>query len=68
MRISKLSPKQGQIFDFAASGDYALICDGAVRSGKTLAMLAAYMMWAMENFVNTNFAVCGKTVQSAERN
>lgn len=68
MRISELSPKQGQIFDFAVSEDYALICDGAVRSGKTLAMLTAYVMWAMENFSNTNFAICGKTAQSAERN
>ena len=68
MRIHKLSKKQGQIFDFAQSGCYALICDGAVRSGKTVAMITAFVIWAMENFENTNFAICGKTVQSAERN
>lgn len=68
MRISKLSPKQGEIFAFIDSSEYALICDGAVRSGKTLAMIAAFVIWAMENYSNTNFAICGKTVQSAERN
>ena len=68
MRINKLSEKQGQIFDFITSGSDALICDGAVRSGKTVAMITAFVIWAMENFCNTNFAICGKTVQSAERN
>lgn len=68
MRIKTLSEKQRQIFRFAQSADYALICDGAVRSGKTVAMLAAFMLWAMGNFDNTNFALCGKTVQATERN
>jgi Terminase-like family. len=68
MQITKLSKKQGQIFKFAFSDKYALICDGAVRSGKTVSMITAFVMWAMENFNNTNFALCGKTVQSAERN
>ena len=68
MRINKLSPKQGEIFSFIDSNQYALVCDGAVRSGKTVAMIVAFVMWAMEHFENTNFAMCGKTVQSAERN
>ena len=68
MQINKLSPKQGQIFDFINSEEYAIICDGAVRSGKTVAMLTAFIMWAMDTFENTSFAICGKTVQSAERN
>lgn len=67
MRITKLSPKQGQVFDFILSDEYALICDGAVRSGKTISMIVAFMMWAMDNFNNTNFAICGKTAQSTER-
>lgn len=68
MRINKFSAKQRQIFDFALNDGYALICDGAVRSGKTVAMITAFVMWAMDNFNHTNFAICGKTVQSAERN
>lgn len=68
MQITKFSPKQGKIFRFMAQPQKALICDGAVRSGKTAAMTLAFVIWAMGNFDKTNFAICGKTVQSAERN
>lgn len=68
MRFETLSPKQADIFKFIFSDDYALICDGAVRSGKTTVMVSAFVVWAMENFDKTNFGICGKTVQSAERN
>ena len=68
MKIEKMSEKQLQILDFVVSDDLYLICDGAVRSGKTVFMSAAFVIWAMEYYDRTNFAICGKTVQSAERN
>lgn len=68
MRLENLSPKQARILDFTHSGEYALICDGAVRSGKTVVMGLAFLVWAMAHFNGANFAICGKTVQSAERN
>ena len=68
MKIEKASEKQLQILDFAVSDDLYLICDGAVRSGKTVFMSAAFVIWAMNYYDRTNFAICGKTVQSAERN
>lgn len=68
MRIENISEKQAQILDFVVSDGLYLICDGAVRSGKTVFMSAAFVIWAMEYFDRTNFAICGKTVQSAERN
>lgn len=68
MRFIELSEKQREIFKFILSENMALICDGAVRSGKTTVMVAAFVIWAMENFNRTNFGICGKTVQSAERN
>ena len=68
MKIEKISEKQAQILDFVVSDGLYLICDGAVRSGKTVFMSAAFVMWAMEYYDRTNFAICGKTVQSAERN
>ena len=68
MRFETLSPKQADIFKFILSDDYALRCDGAVRSGKTTVMISAFVIWAMENFDKTNFGICGKTVQSADRN
>lgn len=68
MKIEKISQKQLQILDFVVSDDLYLICDGAVRSGKTVLMSSGFVIWAMENYDRTNFAICGKTVQSAERN
>ena len=68
MKIEKISEKQAQILDFVVSDGLYLICDGAVRTGKTVFMSSAFVIWAMENYDKTNFAICGKTVQSAERN
>lgn len=45
-----------------------IICDGAVRSGKTLCMSLSFVCWAFYNFSNTSFAVCGKTIASLRRN
>ncbi len=50
------------------SGYDAIICDGAVRSGKTLSMSLGFMMWANSFFNNSAFAICGKTVTSLRRN
>lgn len=68
MQIKQLSRKQKAIFGFTESDDLALVCDGSVRSGKTTIMTLAFVAWAMKNYERTNFAICGKTVQSAERN
>lgn len=50
------------------SGYDAIICDGAVRSGKTMSMSLGFMMWANSVFENSAFAICGKTVTSLRRN
>ena len=46
----------------------AIICDGAVRSGKTLAMGLSFFLWAQSNFDGKKFGVCGKTIASLRRN
>ena len=69
MTFSKLSEKQKQVFRWCYQpGSYALICDGSVRSGKTASMACSFILWAMSSFQNARFAICGNTVQSAERN
>ena len=68
MRFERLSEKQLEIFRFAHEPYTALICDGAVRTGKTILMGAAFLEWAMHRFAGMSFALCGKTVRSAERN
>lgn len=45
-----------------------IICDGAIRSGKTVCMSLSFAIWAMENFAGGNFAICGKTIGSLRRN
>ena len=45
-----------------------IICDGAVRSGKTLCMSLSFAMWASMNFNNAAFGICGKTITSVRRN
>ena len=46
----------------------AIICDGAVRSGKTLCTGLSFFCWAMRCFQNRNFALCGRTIQAVRRN
>ena len=46
----------------------ALICDGAVRSGKTLCMSLSFVSWTFYRFDNCDFAICGKTLTSLKRN
>ena len=45
-----------------------IICDGAVRSGKTTCMSISFVAWAFYSFEDTSFAVCGKTITSLKRN
>ena len=46
----------------------AIICDGAVRSGKTTCMALSFVLWAFHQFQEGTFALCGKTIQSLRRN
>lgn len=73
MRIKKISPKQYKILtwwnDTSPYRDCnAIICDGAVRSGKTLFMGLSFIFWAMSRYTGMQFGICGKTVTSMRRN
>lgn len=62
------SKKQLAILTFPRSKYTALVCDGAIRSGKTSVMSLSFVLWAMSEFDRQNFAICGKSVESAVRN
>lgn len=62
------SEKQLEVLRFPYSGYDALICDGAVRSGKTSVMSLSFVLWAMKRFDRCTFGICGKSVGSVERN
>jgi len=72
MRISKLSPKKRLAMNWWNNEQYrsydAVICDGAVRSGKTLALSLGFVLWAAASFDKAAFAMCGKTVTALRRN
>lgn len=63
-----ISQKQLKILAFPYTHYDALICDGAVRSGKTSIMMVAFIDWAMREFSGQRFGICGKTVDSATKN
>lgn len=46
----------------------AIICDGAVRSGKTISMAVGFLLWSMNRFDGQVFGICGKTIESLRRN
>ena len=49
--------------------DYdGILCDGAVRSGKTVSMVVGFFLWSMASFDRAAFAICGKTVGALRRN
>ncbi len=72
MEFSRFSPKQRLALRWWAMPEHrskdAIICDGAVRSGKTLAMSLGFVLWAAACFDGGTFAICGKTITSLERN
>ena len=61
LALSWWNQKQYKNFD-------AIICDGAVRSGKTVAMTAGFLLWSMTRFDGQAFGICGRTVSSLRRN
>ncbi|MBR0113467.1 MAG: PBSX family phage terminase large subunit [Clostridia bacterium] len=72
-RFVPFSPKQRTALNWWVPGSpYAsrdgIICDGAVRSGKTLCCALSFITWATANYDGMTFALCGKTVGSVRRN
>ena len=45
-----------------------ILCDGAVRSGKTVSMVIGFFLWSMAHYSGGTFALCGKTVGALRRN
>ena len=64
----RLSPKQKEAALWWENGsEDGIICDGAVRSGKTLCLGLGFFLWAMARFCGQKFAICGKSVGSVRR-
>ncbi len=73
MKGLQFSPKQRAVMTWWMPGSEnarleAIVCDGSVRSGKTLAMGLSFFLWASLCFQGKRFGICGKTIASLRRN
>lgn len=72
MKFEEFSPKQlaAMLWWKAPGAERAdgVICDGSVRSGKTISMSIGFLLWSMSRFDNQSFALCGKTIEALRRN
>ena len=71
--LKTFSPKQKTVLTWwTGQSPYrkyeAIICDGAVRSGKTLSMGLSFFLWAMCSYNGRRFGLCGRTIISLRRN
>ena len=66
--ILAISDKQRLILAYPYTKFDALICSGAVRSGKTSIATVAFMDDCMDRYNGRKFGICGKTVGSAIEN
>ena len=71
-RFEKLSARQNLVFTWWRREDFknldGIICDGSIRSGKTLPMAVSFILWAFDTFDGEAFGLCGKTVGAFRRN
>lgn len=73
MKLEPFSEKQLKLLSWWSEGSKfsgydAIICDGAVRSGKTFCMAISFILWAFYRFSGASFAICAKTIRSVRRN
>lgn len=45
-----------------------VIADGAIRSGKTVAMICGFMIWSLASFQGESFILAGKTIGALKKN
>ena len=73
MNLTQFSNKQLKVLTWWMDGSpvknyEGIICDGSIRSGKTVSEGISFFIWAFANFTGQNFALCGKTINSFRRN
>ena len=67
------SPKQRRLMCWYEPGSPhrdcdMVIADGAIRSGKTVAMICGFFRWSLGSFRGETFILAGKTVGALKRN
>lgn len=72
-KFKQFSPKQLKLINWWVKGSPfehwdGIIADGAIRSGKTIAMIVGFLKWSQASFEHTNFILAGKSVGALKRN
>lgn len=67
------SPKQQKLIYWWEDGspykDYDMaIADGAIRSGKTIAMICSFLLWSQKTYNGETFIIAGKSIGALKRN
>lgn len=72
MKYRRFSPRQTLTLTWWKRPEFAgydgILCDGSIRSGKTVSMAVGFILWSMYSFDNESFAICGRTIESLRRN
>lgn len=72
MKYRRFSPRQTLTLTWWKRPEFAdydgILCDGSIRSGKTVSMAVGFILWSMYSFNNESFAICGRTIESLRRN
>lgn len=72
-RMIEPSTKQKKVLTWWKEGSpvkdkAGIICDGSIRSGKTMSVSFSFLEWSMSTFNNRDFGLCGKTIGTFRRN
>ena len=73
MKWKPFSTKQKKVLswfaDFSPYRDYdGIICDGAVRSGKTVSMIQGFIIWSQQTYKGEQFIIAGRSISALKRN
>ena len=72
MEFQPFSPKQRTALTWwlrpESRGYDGILCDGAVRSGKTVCLAVGFLLWSMTAFEGQTFALCGRSLEGLRRN
>jgi len=72
-RFQQFSKKQLQLINWwRDTSPYrdmdTIIADGAIRSGKTIAMIVGFLWWSLDTFQGESFIIAGKSMGALKRN
>ena len=71
--FQEFSKKQKKILNWWREGSprkncRMIVADGAIRSGKTIAMICSFLQWSQATFSDRDFIIAGRSIGALKRN